>query len=73
MAQVKRAPNADNVPGPFDSFNAEAFGQFAMTYWPAVLGGVALFILILAGKEKVAIPVAIGVLGMFDSSVIGDP
>ena len=58
MAETKRAPGADKVPGPFDSFEAEAFGQFALTYWPAVLGGLALFILIIAGKEKAAIPVA---------------
>ena len=62
MAATKKAPGADTVPGPFDSFNAEAFGQFAMTFWPAVLGGLTLFMLILAGKEKAAIPVAIVVV-----------
>ena len=62
MAQVKRAPNAESIPGPFDDFNAEAFGQFAITYWPAILGGFMLFILIIAGKEKAAIPVAVVVI-----------
>ncbi len=62
MAARQKAPGADNVPGPFDSFNAEAFGQFAMTFWPVVLGGLTLFMLILAGKEKAAIPVAIVVV-----------
>ena len=64
MAATKKAPGADIGPGPFDSFNAEAFGQFAMTFWPAVLGGLMLFILILAGKEKAAIPVAVVVVAL---------
>lgn len=59
MAEFKKNPNAGEVPGPFDAFPAEALGQFAMDYWPVVLGGLTLFILILGGKEKVAIPVGI--------------
>ena len=64
MAETKRAPGTDTVPGPFDGFEAEAFGQFALTYWPVVLGGLALFILIIAGKEKAAIPVAAVVVAL---------
>ena len=58
MAKFKKIPDSDSVPGPFDAFTAEVAGQFAATYWPVVLGGVILFVLILMGKERVAIPVA---------------
>ncbi len=58
MAEFKKIPDGDSVPGPFDAFTAEVARQFAATYWPVVLGGVILFVLILMGKERVAIPVA---------------
>ncbi len=64
MAETKKAPGADHVHGPFDAFNAESFGQIAMTYWPVLLGGLTLFMLILAGKEKAAIPVAIVIVAL---------
>ncbi len=37
-------------------------GQFAATYWPVVLGGVVLFVLIALDKERIAIPVGITVI-----------
>ncbi len=54
MAKFKKIPDSDSVPGPFDAFTSEVAGQFAATYWPVVLGGVILFVLILMGKERVA-------------------
>lgn len=61
MAEFKKVPGGDSGNGPFESISAEALGQFAMTYWPAILGGITLFILIAMGKERIAIPVGIAV------------
>ncbi len=43
----------------FGAAAAEALGQFAMSYWPLVLAGMILFVLILRGYERAAIPVGI--------------
>jgi hypothetical protein len=48
--------------GPFDFITAEAAGQIAMSYWPAILGGITLFILIILGRERMAIAVSIAVI-----------
>jgi len=60
MADFKKIPDVES-PGLLDSVDVEALGQFAMSYWPALLGGITLFILILMGKERTAIPVGIAV------------
>ncbi len=57
MAEFKKIPDSDPGGGPFDAISAEMLGQFAATYWPVVLGGITLFVLILSGKERVATPV----------------
>ena len=43
----------------FGAATAETFGQFAMSYWPLVLAGMILFVLIFRGYERAAIPVGI--------------
>jgi hypothetical protein len=62
MADFKKIPDGDTGAGPFDAIDAEMLGQFAATYWPVVLGGLVLFVLILRGNERAAIPVAIVVV-----------
>ncbi len=65
MADFKKIPDGDSgggPGGPFDAITAEMAGQFAATYWPVVLGGITLFVLILRGNERAAIPVAIVVV-----------
>ena len=61
MADFKKIRD-DGSGGPFDAITAEMLGQFAATYWPVILGGIALFALILSGNERAAIPVAIVVV-----------
>ena len=58
----KTIPDSDSVSGPFDANTAEMAGQFAATYWPVILGGITLFILIFRGYERTAIPVAAAVV-----------
>ena len=43
----------------FGAVTAEALGQFAMIYWPMAVAGMILFVLILRGYERTAIPVGI--------------
>jgi hypothetical protein len=57
MAEFKKIPGGGSGDGPFDAITAEMAGQFAATYWPVVLGGITLFVLILRGNERAAIPV----------------
>ena len=57
MAEFKTAPDSDSVGERFDALTAAMAGQFAATYWPVILGGIILFVLILKGKERAAIPV----------------
>ncbi len=59
MAEFKKIPKpeSDSGGGPFDAITTELAGQFAATYWPVILGGITLFVLILKGKERAAIPV----------------
>ena len=58
MAIFQKTPD-EGPEGPFDVFTPEVLGQFADTFWPAILGGITLFVLILLGKERAAIPVAV--------------
>lgn len=46
MAEFKKIPESDSGGGPFDAITAELAGQFAATYWPVILGGITLFVLI---------------------------
>jgi hypothetical protein len=62
MADFKKIPESDSGPGPFDAITGEMAAQFAATYWPAILGGVTLFVLILRGNERAAIPVAAAIV-----------
>ncbi len=62
MAEFKKIPDSGSGGGPFDAITAEMAGQFAATYWPVILGGITLFILILRGYERTAIPVAAAVV-----------
>ena len=57
MAEFKKIPDSDSGAGPFDAITAEMAGQFAAIYWPVILGGITLFVLILKGNERAAIPV----------------
>ena len=64
MAGFKKSP--DSQPGGplaelFDSIAAVA-GQLALSYWPLIGGGLILFLLIVLGKERTAIPVGIAVV-----------
>jgi hypothetical protein len=62
MAEFKKIPDGGSGDGPFDFITAEAAGQIAMSYWPAILGGITLFILIILGRERMAIAVSIAVI-----------
>ena len=57
MADFKQSPGGGD--NPFDAITAELVGQIAATYWPVILGGITLFVLIVRGHERAAIPVAI--------------
>ena len=59
MADFKKIPDSDSGAGPFDAITAEMLGQFAATYWPVILGGIMLFVLILKGNALAAIRVGI--------------
>ena len=61
MAEFKKTPDGGSG-GPFDVVSPEMFWQLAGTYWPVILGGITLFALILRGKERAAIPVAVVVV-----------
>ena len=62
MAEFKKVPESDSGGQLTEVFNPELLGQIAATYWPVVLGGITLFVLILRGKERAAIPVAIAMV-----------
>ncbi len=62
MAEFKKTPKGQSGDGPFDAITPEMLGQFAATYWPVVLGGIVLFVLIALDKERIAIPVGITVV-----------
>jgi len=62
MAEFKKIPDSDSGGGPFDAITAEMLGSIAATYWPVILGGITLFVLILRGNERAAIPVGAAVV-----------
>ncbi|MHA1528126.1 MAG: hypothetical protein ACTSVG_03830 [Alphaproteobacteria bacterium] len=62
MAEFKKVPDSESGGGLTEVFDPELLGQIAATYWPAVLGGITLFVLILIGKERAAIPVAAAIV-----------
>lgn len=62
MAEFKKIPDGGTRDGLFEAINTEVVGQFAMAYWPAILGGITLFILILMGRERMAMLVSIAVI-----------
>ncbi len=62
MAEFKKIPDSSSGGGPFDAITAEMAGQFAATYWPVILGGITLFVLILRDNERAAIPVGAAVV-----------
>ena len=63
MAVFKKSPESrDSEPIEAFGVGPEALGAFAATYWPVVLGGITLFLLIALGKERTAIPVGIAVV-----------
>lgn len=57
MAEFKKIPDGSGG-GPFDALTPEVLEQVAATYWPVVLGGITLFVLIVMGRERTAVPVA---------------
>lgn len=61
MADFKKIPD-DNSGGEIAALTdavGAALGYFAIAFWPLALGGIALFLLILRGYERTAIPVGI--------------
>ena len=54
MAVFKKVPDSESGGGAFDANTAEIVGEFATTYWPAVLGGLILFVLVFKGYARVA-------------------
>jgi hypothetical protein len=71
MAEFKKTPGSDEPPGLFDNVDTEALGQFAMAYWPVLLGGISLFLLIVLGKERIAVLVGILVVLMQGYLIFG--
>jgi hypothetical protein len=64
MAGFKKSPD-DHSGGPLAEFidsAASAVAQLAISHWPLVIGGITLFLLIVLGRERTAIPVAIAVV-----------
>ncbi len=59
----KKSPDAESLGGPADAFGIddlplEAIAKFLAVFWPAVFGGIALFVLIVIGRERLAMVVA---------------
>jgi hypothetical protein len=64
MAGFKKSPG-DQSGGALAEFIdavAATAGQVALSYWPLVGGGLILFLLIVLGRERTAIPVGIAVV-----------
>jgi hypothetical protein len=66
MADFKKTPGgaSDGKFSEFVSSTAAMVGEIATSYWPLIGGGLCLFLLIILGKERTAIPVAIAVLAL---------
>lgn len=65
MADFKKIPGGGEGPiGELTHGTGEVLGQFAIHYWPMFLGGVTLFLMIVLGYERAAIPVAIAIVAL---------
>ena len=54
MPAFKKIPDSHTGNSLFDTITAEMAGEFATTYWPVVLGGLLLFVLVFRGYDRVA-------------------
>jgi len=54
MSAFKKIPDGQSGSGLLDDGAADMAGQFATTYWPVVLGGLILFLLVFKGYDRVA-------------------
>jgi hypothetical protein len=54
MAVFKKVPDSQPSGSPLDAITPEMVGQFATTYWPVVLGGLLLFVLVFRGYARLA-------------------
>jgi hypothetical protein len=66
MAEFKKIPDgaSDGKFAELVSSAAAVAGEIATSYWPLIGGGLCLFLLIILGKERTAIPVGIAVLAL---------
>ena len=60
----RKTPEAESLGTPtevigLDRAHLETALQLGATYWPAIVCGVALFVLIVAGRERAAMAVAV--------------
>lgn len=64
MAEFKKTPGSD-AQGPGDVFGdavVDLVSYFAASFWPMIIGGIILFVMIVSGYERSAIPVGIAVI-----------
>jgi len=73
----KRNPDAESFGGPAEMFGLDkvqidSVVQFIAVFWPAIIGGIALFALVVMGRERMAmlvaaimIPLQAWLLGLF--------
>ncbi len=59
----KKSPGAETLGGPaevigLDGAYLDTAMQLGATFWPALVCGIALFVLILSGRERAAMAVA---------------
>jgi len=59
----KKNPDAESFGGPAEMFGLnevqfDSVAQFIAVFWPAMLGGIALFILVVMGRERMAMAIA---------------
>lgn len=64
MAGFKKVPdsNSDAEYSEFVQAAVATVGEIALSYWPLLGGGLCLFVLIVMGRERTAIPVGIAVV-----------
>lgn len=66
MAEFKRALGGSGSGGDgafgLDDATVSLLGDMAGGFWPAMLGGLILFVLILKGEQQAVIPLAGGVM-----------
>jgi hypothetical protein len=59
----KKNPDAESFVGPAEAFGLDkvqfdGIVHFIAVFWPAIVGGVALFTLVVIGRERMAMLVA---------------